>query len=51
MGYYLLHPKDTELCVDHLTERSGAEQAQGQAAGLAYVLRKIPTAESAVRAE
>lgn len=51
MGHYLLHPKDTKLCVDHLTERNGAEQAQGQAVGLAYVLKETPTAENVVRAE
>jgi hypothetical protein len=31
--------------------KSGAEQAQGQAAGLASVLKRIPTAESAVTVE
>jgi hypothetical protein len=51
MGYYLLYSKDTKLCVDHHTERNGAEQAQGQAVGLAYVLKRIPIAESAVKVE
>ncbi len=50
MGYYLLHPKDSKLCVDHLMEKDGAEQARRKTVGLAYVLKEIPTAESAVKA-
>jgi len=47
--FLILHTKDTKLCVDHLMEKDGAEQAQGKTAGLAYVLKEILTAVNAVR--
>ena len=48
LGYHILYTKSTKLCVDHLTEKDGAEQARRKTAGLAYVRRVIHTAESAV---
>jgi len=50
MGCYLLYTKNTKLCVDHLTEKDGAEQAHEIVVGLVYVLKEIPIVESAVEA-
>ena len=50
MGCNIFHSKDTKLCVDHLMEKDGAEQARRKTAGLVFVQKEIPTAENAVKA-
>jgi hypothetical protein len=52
MGYHLLYPKDTKLCVDQEgRDIHGVEQAQGKTVGLVSVQKEIPIVVNAVGEE
>jgi hypothetical protein len=50
LGYYLLHTKDAELCIEAVADTTLAELAPEKTEGLAYALKDPFTAENAVRA-
>ena len=51
MGHYILHSKDTKLCVvDILADRIQARQAQEKIERLAYALTETHIVENAAKA-